>query len=121
VTRNRQKAEAGGRLAELAALWMLRLKGYRLLAHRFRTPMGEVDLIMRRGNTTAFIEVKRRPSADQAIFSVTPFQMQRIAAASRSWIMRDPKAASGLCRFDIVSVVPYQLPKHYPNAFQPRD
>ncbi len=71
MTGKRQKAEQGGRLAELAALWTLRAKGYRLLARRYKTPVGEIDLIMRRGNLTAFIEVKRRSDADQAIFSVS--------------------------------------------------
>jgi putative endonuclease len=118
---DRRKAERGGRLAELAALWAMRCKGYRLLAKRYKTPMGEIDLIMRRGNTTAFIEVKKRESIDAAIFSVSRWQAKRIGAAAKSWIARDPAAAAGTYRFDIISVVAYQWPKHYPDAFQPED
>ncbi|MGH6820383.1 MAG: YraN family protein, partial [Methylocella sp.] len=71
MARSRQHAERRGRLAEIAALWCLRFKGYRLLARRYKSPMGEIDLIMRRGQVTAFIEVKRRFSADASLISVT--------------------------------------------------
>jgi putative endonuclease len=101
----------------LAALWALRLKGYRLLAHRYRAPTGEVDLIMRRGEVTAFIEVKQRSSADASIESVTAGKARRIAAAASSWMSRDPKAARQFCRFDIVAVAPYHWPRHIENAF----
>jgi putative endonuclease len=113
----RARAERHGRLAELAALWALRLKGYRLLAHRYKSPHGEIDLIMRRGQVTAFIEVKARHSADEAIDSVTPFQAKRIAAAARNWMSRDARAARDFCRFDIVAVSPYHWPRHLENAF----
>ena len=115
--RRRAKAERAGRLAELAALWSLRLKGYRLLAHRYKSPVGEIDLIMRRGGVTAFIEVKARANSDAAIGSVTPYQSKRIAAAARSWMGRDAKAARQFCRFDIVAVSPYHWPHHVENAF----
>ena len=68
---SREKAEARGRLAELAALTRLRLKGYRLLARRFQSGQGEVDLIMRRGEVTAFIEVKARGTIDDGVTAVT--------------------------------------------------
>src|SRR5687767_6692147 len=87
--RSRIRAERQGRWAELAALWALRMKGYRLLACRYKCGQGEIDLIMRRGRVTAFIEVKIRSNADAAIGSVTPFQVRRISAAARSWLGRD--------------------------------
>ena len=65
--RGRQKAECAGRWAELVALWALRCKGYRLLAHRYKSHAGEIDLIMRKGEVTAFIEVKARATRDAAI------------------------------------------------------
>lgn len=92
-------------------------KGYRLLAHRYKSPHGEVDLIMRRGRVTAFIEVKVRRSVDAAIESVTAFQAKRISAAARSWMGRDARAAQDFCRFDIVAVRPYHWPRHVENAF----
>ncbi len=114
---DRRRAERSGHWAEFAALWALRLKGYRLLARRYKSPMGEIDLIMRKGKTTAFIEVKARASLDAAVEAVTSHQSRRIAAAARSWMGRDSIAASQFCRFDIVAVCPYQWPRHIENAF----
>ena len=117
MTHDRARAERRGRWAELWAELGLRLKGYRLLARRFKSGPGEVDLIMRRGEVTAFIEVKTRRDRDSAVIAVTPRQARRIAAAARVWMARDPRAALGVCRFDIVTVSPYQWPIHIPNAF----
>lgn len=117
MARDRRKAETAGRFAEVMALWFLRLKGYRLLVHRYKCPSGEIDLIMRKGGTTAFIEVKSRATADAAIASVTAFQSRRISAAARSFMGRDRKAALQHCRFDIVAVSPYHWPTHIENAF----
>ena len=116
-SKTRQRNERRGRWAEGLAVLALRLKGYRLLARRFKSGPGEVDLIMRRGDVTAFIEVKVRSTADLAVEAVTDFQTRRIAAAARLWMAKDPKAVLGICRFDIVAVSPYQWPKHIPNAF----
>jgi putative endonuclease len=114
---DRQSAERRGRRAERLAVLALALKGYRLVKLRFKSGPGEVDLIMRRGEVTAFIEVKTRASRDLAVEAVTQHQARRIAAAARIWMARDPLAAKGVCRFDIVTVSPYQWPKHIPNAF----
>ena len=117
MARDRRKAEDAGRTAELVALWYLRLKGYRLLAHRYKSPQGEIDLVMRKGDTTAFVEVKSRKTIDGAIAAVTPYQAKRIAAAARSFMGTDRRAAMQFCRFDIVAVSPYHLPRHIENAF----
>jgi putative endonuclease len=117
MARDRKKSEKDGRKAELIALWYLRLKGWRLLAQRYKTPVGEVDLVMRRGRVTAFIEVKGRANLDGAIESVTPRQAMRIAAAARHFLTVDRRAARDDCRFDIVAVSPYHWPRHIVNAF----
>ena len=116
-SKTKRRNERRGRFAESLALASLRLKGYRLLARRFKSGPGEVDLIMRRGDVTAFIEVKVRATNDLAVEAVTEYQSRRIAAAASVWMARDPKAALGICRFDIVAVSPYQWPRHIPNAF----
>ncbi len=113
----RQEAERRGHRAETIALWYLRLKGYRLLSRRFKCRSGEVDLIMRRGDTTAFIEVKARRTVDDAVISVTPHQAKRIAAAAATWMARDAIAARSHCRFDIVAVSSNLRPTHIENAF----
>ncbi len=113
----REKAEKCGHFAEMIALMYLRLKGYRLLAQRFKTPQGEVDLIMRRRDVTAFIEVKARGTRDQGVEAVTTTQSRRISAAARFWMARDKISNQNFCRFDIVVVNAYFLPHHIENAF----
>jgi putative endonuclease len=72
---------------------------------------------MRKGDTTAFIEVKARATLDGAVESVSPRQARRISAAARSFMAKDRKAALQACRFDIVAVSPYHWPRHIENAF----
>ena len=117
MKRSRQAAEKHGHLAELVALWFLRCKGYKLLAQRYKSPAGEVDLIMRRGDTTAFIEVKARMTADEAILAVTTYQSRRIATAAAFYTSQYDRAAKSYCRFDIVAVPSYLWPTHIENAF----
>jgi putative endonuclease len=84
MSRSRRSREAAGRRAEwLAALWLL-LKGYRLLARRVRTPGGEIDLIMRRGDALVFVEVKARATLDSGLAALHAGGMNRVAAAARS-------------------------------------
>ncbi len=113
----RRAAHLRGHLAEHLALWFLRAKGYRLLARRYKSPSGEIDLVMRKGQTTAFIEVKARVTIDGAVTAVTHYQSRRIVAAAAHWMSRDPRAASGFCRFDIVAIPSYLWPAHIKNAF----
>ena len=118
MARDRQKSEEAGRTAEIVVLWYLRLKGWRLLVHRYKSPVGEVDLIMRRRGVTAFIEVKARQSLDGAVESVSPRQARRISSAARHFLARDRTAALQSCRFDIVAMSPYHWPRHIENAFE---
>lgn len=117
MSRDRRRSEAAGRMAELAALWFLRLKGWRLLALRYKTPVGEADLVMRRGGVTVFVEVKVRKSTGEAVEAVSARQARRISAAARHFLAQHPAAASGICRFDIVALSPYHWPSHIENAF----
>jgi putative endonuclease len=95
-SKTKRRNERRGRFAESLALASLRLKGYRLLARRFKSGPGEVDLIMRRGEVTAFIEVKVRGTADLAVEAVTQYQSRRIAAAARVWMARSQGGARNL-------------------------
>ncbi len=117
VSNKRERAERRGHLAEFVALIYLRLKGYRLLAQRFKSPQGEIDLIMRRRDVTAFIEVKAKDTRDQGVEAVTTTQSRRIAAAARFWMARDKLSNRNFCRFDIVVVNAYFWPQHIENAF----
>jgi putative endonuclease len=113
----RQGAEQRGRRAETLAAWYLRLKGYRILALRYRTPAGEIDLIARRGRTIVFVEVKQRPSEDVAVEAVTPRARQRIARAAGLWLAAHPAAAGLDQRFDLIMILPRRLPRHLRSLF----
>jgi putative endonuclease len=113
----RREAERRGRRAETLALWFLRLKGYRLLARRYRTPVGEIDLIVRRGTTVAFVEVKQRPNEAEANEAATPSGRRRIARAAALWLAHNPKAEAGPLRFDVIVAVPWRLPRHLAGVF----
>jgi len=117
ATGHRHAAERRGRRAETLAAWFLRLKGYRVLARRYRTAVGEVDLIVRRGRVIAFVEVKTRPSIAEAVEAVTPSGRRRIARAAAAWLATHPAAASFDLRFDVVIAAPLRLPRHLTGAF----
>jgi putative endonuclease len=114
----RRQAETRGRWAEGLAAWFLRLKGYRILDRRSRTPVGEIDLVAVRARIVAFVEVKARRRRDQGLWAVTPRQARRISQAARYWIAGHPGLAGYDCRFDIVIVSPYQMPLHVADVFQ---
>ncbi len=113
----KRAAEIRGRRAETLAAVMLRLKGYRILARRLRTPSGEIDLLARRGNLIVIVEVKARATLDEAQESLTPRQQQRLAAAA-AWLPNwRPKLAGLDIRFDLVAIAPRRWPRHIPNAW----
>lgn len=114
----RHAAERRGKAAERLCLWHLRLKGYRILARRYKTPMGEVDLIARRGRVLAAIEVKARPDFDRANEAITPRQRRRIARALSHFLGGRPDLASLAARFDVMLVVPLRWPRHVVDAWQ---
>ncbi len=99
-----------------AAAWLM-AKGYRILAKRFRTPYGEIDIVARRRNLVAFVEVKARGSLDDAAYAVTPRQQARIIEAAQAWLMAHPEHAEFDLRFDAMLIVPRRLPRHLPAAF----
>ncbi|MEX0921441.1 MAG: YraN family protein [Rhodovibrionaceae bacterium] len=114
----RQAAERLGHSAEAKALWWLRLKGYRLVARRFRCPAGEIDLIVRRGRLLAFVEVKARAAEAAAAESIGPRQQQRILRAAEAFLQRRPELAALDQRFDAVFVAPGRRPRHQPDAWR---
>jgi putative endonuclease len=103
--------------AESRAAAYLMAKGYRILAKRFRTPYGEIDLVARRRNLLAFVEVKARASLDAAAYAVTPRQQGRIIAAAQAWLMAHPEHGDFELRFDAVLIAPRRLPRHLLAAF----
>src|SRR3954468_7794784 len=106
-----------GLSAESRAAAFLIAKGYRILAKRFRTPYGEIDLVARKRNLIAFVEVKARASLDEAAYAVTPRQQQRIVNAAQAWLMAHPEHAEFEMRFDAMLIAPRSLPRHLLAAF----
>ncbi|MBR0949905.1 YraN family protein [Bradyrhizobium canariense] len=103
--------------AESRAAAYLMAKGYRILAKRYRTPHGEIDIVARRRNLIAFVEVKARATLDDAAFAVTPRQQQRIIDAAQGWLVTHPEHAEFELRFDAMLIAPKRLPRHVLAAF----
>jgi len=120
VSHSRQTAEKRGRNAEVLAALLLRLKGYRILERRFRSKRGEIDIIAKRRNVTAFVEVKARKSVEDALHSLSFSQRRRIEAAAEDWIKKT-KFVNGSLRFDIIAVAPRAVPSHITNAWRVND
>jgi putative endonuclease len=106
-----------GLSAESRAAMFLIAKGYRILARRFKTPLGEIDIIARRRRALVFVEVKARERADEAAEAVTERGKRRIVAAAELWLARNPADAQREIRFDVMLVIPGKIPQHIPNAF----
>jgi len=114
----RQIAFRLGLSAESRAAAFLVAKGFRILARRWRSPAGEIDIIARRRKLLVFVEVKARETLDGAAESVTPQQKRRICAAAEAWLAAHPDNNVQDMRFDAVLVAPGSLPRHIPGAFE---
>lgn len=120
---DRRRAEGWGRRAEDVCAIALRLKGYRILARRFRCPAGEIDIVARRGGTLAIVEVKARTTVAAAMESLTARQRTRLERAALAFLAGGaagfvPQSDFSL-RFDLMVVTPWRWPRHLANAWQP--
>jgi putative endonuclease len=103
--------------AESRAAFFLIAKAYRIVARRWKTPFGEIDIVARRRRNLVFVEVKARDNLDAAAESVTERTRQRIVAAAEMWLARRPQDAQCTIRFDVILMVPGRMPRHIVNAF----
>jgi putative endonuclease len=113
----RQVAFALGLSAESRAAAYLIAKGYRIVARRFRSPVGEIDIVARRRGTLIFVEVKARERLDDAAEAVIVRQQRRIIAAAEMWLASHPDDINLDMRFDVMLVAPKSLPRHIEAAF----
>jgi putative endonuclease len=113
----RVAAFRAGLSAESRAALLLLCKGYRIVARRWKCPLGEIDLIVRRGRLLVFVEVKARDLLDDAAEALTVRQQRRIASAAQAWLARNPKHAGCDMRFDAVLLAPRRWPRHIKSAF----
>lgn len=113
-----------GDAGERAAATYLKKQGWQILARRYRTPLGELDLVARDGETIVFVEVKTRRSSDaglpfEAVDRAKQAQLTRLALAylkRRGWLDRP-------ARFDVISIVwpdggGEPVITHYRHAFE---
>ena len=117
MRQERVRAYRRGVLAETLVALLLRLKGHRIVARRYATPVGEIDLVTLKGRRLAFIEVKRRKTVDDAAFSVTAKQKRRIVRAAQYWLASHPGFTGHDLAFDVVLAAPWRFPRVIANAF----
>ncbi|WP_324260579.1 YraN family protein [Altererythrobacter sp. H2] len=114
----RQRAEKQGRAGEgRAALW-LQVKGWRILDRRRKTPLGEIDLVAKRGNVVAFVEVKWRATAAELDLAIDERRLARVAAAAEAVAHEYAKDGEDI-RIDVLLLAPNLFPRHIVNAWQP--
>jgi putative endonuclease len=106
-----------GLSAESRAAMLLIAKGYRIAARRWKTPLGEIDIVARRRRALVFVEVKARVRVDDAAEAVTERARRRIIAAAELWLAHHPDDAEREIRFDVILVAPGRMPQHIPDAF----
>jgi putative endonuclease len=111
----RARREAQGRRGEWLAAWYLRLKGWRILARRFKTARGEIDLIARRGRVVAFVEVKWRGRAEERDLAIDAWRLRRVVAAAEAVAHRFARPGDDQ-RIDVLLLAPGRLPRHIVNA-----
>jgi putative endonuclease len=117
TSQKHRRSHRSGLVAEWLALLYLMLKGYFPLAMRYKTPVGEIDLIMKRGRRLVFVEVKARADADNAAHAVHAKNQSRVVRAAQHYLASHPRYAQCEVRFDVCLIAWYHWPKHLPNAF----
>jgi putative endonuclease len=113
----RRKALRRGHVSEYIAAFYLILKGYRIVALRYRTRLGEIDIIARKGDLAVFVEVKARRDEGAAVDAVSHLAQTRIRGASDLWLSRQRDHARLSQRYDIVAILPGRWPVHLRDAF----
>jgi putative endonuclease len=102
MTRERQSL---GKDGEALAVEELERRGYAILARRYRTRYGEIDIVAREGETTVIVEVKARATAEfgTAAEAVTPRKQRRLVAMAVDYLARHD-LSDRPCRFDVVAI-----------------
>ena len=94
-----------GKTGENLAVVELQRRGYVILARRYRTRHGEIDVVARDGDTTVFVEVKARVTAEcgAAAEAVTAAKQRRLASMAVDFLARK-RLMDRPCRFDVVAI-----------------
>jgi putative endonuclease len=113
----RVRAYRSGLFAESLVALLLRLKGNRIVARRYKTPVGEIDLVALKGKRLAFFEMKRRKTFDDAAETLPTRARRRIVRAAQYFLGAHPSYHGHDMRFDAVLTAPWSWPKYIENAF----
>ena len=94
-----------GKQGEERAVRELERRGYAILARRYRTRHGEIDIVARDGDTIVFVEVKAKETDEfgTAAEAVTARKQRRIVSMSVDYLARNRLTAKP-CRFDVVAI-----------------
>lgn len=106
----RKRRHHSGVRAETIVAVVYMATGHRILGRRFKTPVGEIDLIAIRKNRVAFIEVKRRQTTEEAEDAITLTMRRRVRRAADLWLARNPQYREFDVGFDLVFVLPWRFP-----------
>lgn len=117
-TNKRQIAERAGQRGETLAAFFLQAKLYRIRHRRYKTPIGEIDLVVERGGILVFVEVKTRSHHTLEAEALEAVNTARIVRAAEHWLARHPREAEKTCRFDVIFLAPGRWPRHLINAFE---
>lgn len=107
MRRSLSSASSGARAEQRAEQWLTR-RGLHLLVRNYRCRQGEIDLIMKDGNTLVFVEVRLRSRSEfgSAAASVGHAKQRRLVKAAAHFLAHRPALAQLACRFDVVAMVP---------------
>ncbi len=110
-------SHAIGIAAESRARQLLESKSYSILAYRYKTKGGEIDLVAKRGDHLAFVEVKGRKTHEDAAYSILPRQQARIALAAEVFLGEHRELSQCSASFDVILVSPHHGCSHIEQAF----
>lgn len=106
--------------AENRAIEYLQNLGWKIIKNRYKSPHGEIDILAHKGDMLIACEVKFRKHRDDAAYSVSDHQKERISNAlqyflseNECWIQRCP-----FCRFDVILLCAEGDLCHIENAWQ---
>ncbi|MCI5046438.1 MAG: YraN family protein [Aquisalinus sp.] len=121
IRQNRRKSEQKGRYAEALAEAILRLKGYRIRARRWKCKYGEIDIIASHKSVLIFVEVKRRYSIQSATEAVTWQNRRRIEQAASAYAQSRRLTPLPAFRFDIFAIASWRQWHHKKDAWRSGD
>lgn len=107
-----------GMIAEYIAMIYLMCKGYRIRAHRYKTSVGEIDIIATKKNILVAVEVKYRDNINDAFGAISPASQKRIINTMKWYMNKNPRHDYATIRMDMIAIDRRFSIKHLDNAWQ---